>query len=104
MISRRRCVEEDLTFIPAANQHVRTVDGTPTPGIVVSRRNSSFSLTSKRICLSTSSTCAFNSSTRSNSAAVVELAPEEWTFALPEARQEGLARRAVHIWRSDFEG
>ena len=27
MISRRRCVEEDLTFIPAANQHVRTGDG-----------------------------------------------------------------------------
>ena len=44
----------------------------PTPGIVVSRRNSSFSLTSMRICLSSSSSCAFNSSTRSNSTAVVE--------------------------------
>ena len=27
MISRRRCVEEDRTFVPAANQHVLTVDG-----------------------------------------------------------------------------
>ena len=34
---------------------------------------------------------------------IPENAPEEWTFALLEARQQELARRATHIWRSDFE-
>jgi len=33
---------------------------------------------------------------------VVEIAPEEWTPELLEARQRRLAERAVHIWRSDF--
>lgn len=33
---------------------------------------------------------------------IPELAPEEWTLALIEARQARLAERAVHIWRSDF--
>ncbi len=33
---------------------------------------------------------------------VVEMAPEEWTFAFVEKRQEHLAQRAVRVWRSDF--
>ena len=33
---------------------------------------------------------------------VVEMAPEEWTFAFVEKRQQHLAQRAVHVWRSDF--
>jgi Protein of unknown function DUF262/Protein of unknown function (DUF1524) len=33
---------------------------------------------------------------------VVEIAPEQWTPELLEARQRRLAERAVHIWRSDF--
>lgn len=33
---------------------------------------------------------------------LVEHAPDEWTFAHVEARQAHLARRAVHLWRSDF--
>lgn len=34
--------------------------------------------------------------------AVAESAPNEWTPALLDARQRRLARRAVHVWRSDF--
>ena len=34
---------------------------------------------------------------------IVEIAPEQWTPALLEHRQEQLAARAVHIWRSDFD-
>ena len=34
---------------------------------------------------------------------IPELAPEEWTLALLETRQQELARRAAHIWRSDFD-
>ena len=33
---------------------------------------------------------------------VAEMAPEEWTYAFVEKRQELLARRAVQVWRSDF--
>ena len=33
---------------------------------------------------------------------VAETAPEEWTFAFMERRQQHLARRAVRVWRSDF--
>ena len=33
---------------------------------------------------------------------VAKMAPEEWTFALVEKRQQHLARRAVQVWRSDF--
>ena len=33
---------------------------------------------------------------------VVEMAPDEWTFALMENRQRLLARRATQVWRSDF--
>ena len=33
---------------------------------------------------------------------VAEIAPEEWTFAFMERRQQHLARRAVQVWRSDF--
>ena len=33
---------------------------------------------------------------------VSETAPEEWTLALLEARQQQLAERAVHVWRADF--
>jgi len=34
--------------------------------------------------------------------AIPELAPEEWTPARVDARQERLAARAVHVWRLDF--
>ena len=33
---------------------------------------------------------------------VAETAPEEWTFAFMERRQQHLARRAVRVWRADF--
>ena len=33
---------------------------------------------------------------------VAEMAPEEWTFAFMEKRQQHLAQRAVQVWRSDF--
>ena len=33
---------------------------------------------------------------------VAEMAPEEWTFAFMENRQQHLAERAVQVWRSDF--
>ena len=33
---------------------------------------------------------------------VAEMAPEEWTFALMEKRQQELAQRAVEVWRADF--
>ena len=34
--------------------------------------------------------------------AISEIAPEEWTLSFLEERQRQLARRAVHLWRSDF--
>jgi hypothetical protein len=33
---------------------------------------------------------------------IAEMAPEHWTPELLAARQQQLARRAVHLWRSDF--
>ena len=33
---------------------------------------------------------------------VSEIAPEEWTFAFMEKRQQHMAQRAVRVWRSDF--
>jgi hypothetical protein len=33
---------------------------------------------------------------------IAEMAPEHWTFDLLQMRQYKLARRAVHLWRSDF--
>ncbi len=33
---------------------------------------------------------------------IAEIAPEEWTLEVLEARQKNLAQRAVHIWRADF--
>lgn len=33
---------------------------------------------------------------------LVEQAPEEWTLAHLDARQTRMARRAAHVWRSDF--
>ena len=35
---------------------------------------------------------------------IAEMVPEEWNFALMEARQRQLAARAVPVWRSDFAG
>lgn len=34
--------------------------------------------------------------------AIADLAPDEWTPALLDKRQKEMAKRAVHIWRSDF--
>ena len=33
---------------------------------------------------------------------ILEIAPDEWTPELVDKRQKYLARRAVHLWRSDF--
>ena len=33
---------------------------------------------------------------------VAEMAPEEWTFAFVEKRQQELAQRAVEVWRAEF--
>ncbi len=35
---------------------------------------------------------------------VVKLAPESWTPQLLDRRQQILAKRAAHLWRSDFDG
>ncbi len=45
---------------------------------------------------------AYRRSTYALTREIAELAPEEWTPALLEYRQQRLADRAVHIWRSDF--
>lgn len=34
--------------------------------------------------------------------AICEIAPEEWTLSFLDERQRQLAKRAVHLWRSDF--
>ncbi|MCE2558583.1 MAG: DUF262 domain-containing protein [Acidobacteria bacterium] len=34
---------------------------------------------------------------------IAEMAPEEWTPVLIEERQRRLAKRAVHLWRCDFD-
>ncbi|MDQ3775391.1 MAG: HNH endonuclease family protein [Pseudomonadota bacterium] len=33
---------------------------------------------------------------------IPEIAPEQWTLELLDARQQHLAKRAVHLWRADF--
>ena len=33
---------------------------------------------------------------------IAEKAPEQWTPELLEARQQAMAHRAVHIWRSPY--
>lgn len=33
---------------------------------------------------------------------IPEIAPEQWTLDLLEARQQRLAERAIHLWRADF--
>ena len=45
---------------------------------------------------------AYESSGYALAREVADLAPEEWTPALLEARQRRLAARAVRLWRSDF--
>lgn len=45
---------------------------------------------------------AYGDSGYSLTRAIPELAPEEWTPALLDARQRRLATRAVHLWRADF--
>ena len=36
------------------------------------------------------------------SRAIADMAPEHWTSAQIESRQKGMARVAVHVWRTDF--
>ena len=45
---------------------------------------------------------AYERSRYALTAAIPEMAPEEWTLPMLEARQRRLATRAVHLWRSDF--
>ncbi|MXW82877.1 MAG: HNH endonuclease, partial [Rhodothermaceae bacterium] len=45
---------------------------------------------------------AYKKSTYALTKEIPEIAPEEWTPALVNKRQQQLARRAVHLWRSDF--
>lgn len=45
---------------------------------------------------------AYLASTYSVTRQIPEIAPEEWTPELLDARQNLLAQRAVHLWRSDF--
>jgi hypothetical protein len=45
---------------------------------------------------------AYTQSTYRITRDVVEIAPEQWTLEILEARQRRLSERAVHIWRSDF--
>ena len=45
---------------------------------------------------------AYSQSSYALSREVVEMAPEQWTPELLDARQRRLARRAVHLWRADF--
>jgi hypothetical protein len=45
---------------------------------------------------------AYGASTYALTRAIPELAPEEWTLALLDKRQQLLAARAVHLWRADF--
>ncbi|MGH8585313.1 MAG: hypothetical protein ACREWE_03740 [Gammaproteobacteria bacterium] len=33
---------------------------------------------------------------------IPEIAPEQWTLGLLDARQQHLAERVVHLWRADF--
>lgn len=45
---------------------------------------------------------AYEGSRYALSRQVPEIAPEQWTPELLEKRQEQMAARAVHVWRSDF--
>lgn len=45
---------------------------------------------------------AYEQSTYTLTRRVAEMAPEQWTPELLDARQTQLATRAVHLWRSDF--
>ena len=45
---------------------------------------------------------AYERSTYALSRQVAAMAPEEWTFAFVEKRQQHLADRAVQVWRADF--
>lgn len=45
---------------------------------------------------------AYEQRTYSLTRRIAEMAPEHWTPELLEARQSQLAKRAVHLWRSDF--
>ncbi len=45
---------------------------------------------------------AFQKSRYALTRAIPEMAPEEWTVPILESRQRRLAKRAVHLWRSDF--
>lgn len=45
---------------------------------------------------------AYTASTYTVTRQIPEIAPEQWTPELLDARQNRLAQRAVHLWRSDF--
>ena len=45
---------------------------------------------------------AYDRSRYETTKAISEIAPEEWTLSFLDERQHRLARRAVHLWRSDF--
>lgn len=45
---------------------------------------------------------AYANSTYDLSKKVVDTAPEDWTPATLDARQNAMAQRATHVWRSDF--
>lgn len=45
---------------------------------------------------------AYAASTYTVTRQIPEIAPEQWTPELLDARQNRLAQRAVHLWRSDF--
>ena len=45
---------------------------------------------------------AYEGSTYALTRQVAAMAPEEWTFAFVEKRQQHLAERAVQVWRADF--
>lgn len=45
---------------------------------------------------------AYGQSAYTLSRRIAEMAPEQWTLELLNERQRKLARRAIHLWRSDF--
>ena len=45
---------------------------------------------------------AYGKSTYDTTKHIVQIAPETWTLPHIDKRQQELAKRAVHIWRSDF--
>lgn len=47
-------------------------------------------------------TLAYGNSSYAITSRIPDAAPEEWTPARLEARQERMAQRAVHLWRADF--